>query len=587
MSSFSSWAVLASFVLSVVFIIFSPEVTIFKRKVAIDFGVGPPLVLVALLVTTIVPFETLQQGIIGDENIRPWQILVLFFSLAYVCISLDLTGVFEATAIWAAQKAGNHPLRLFVAFFALASALTVVTSNDIVILTLTPIIIECCKKLSLDPWPLLVGQFMAANTLSVALIIGNPTNLIIAGAQNISFAEYLRCMILPAVVAAASCFVALYLYYRKALGASSSHPPAGSCEGQPQSHSVSAAATSPWSAVKDRRSAIFGILVLSVVLLLLAVGPYLDLSMATVTAAAGILMLVKDLALDTKQSGGFLTMLKAQWRGHPHPPAAPAQPALLVADAVSPPPAVVPFGSDAVSAASGSSTAVAFAPVFMPASALSPNAAEGESDQAPVLSPPPASPPPPPPTMASQQPTLLVRSVLDRMPWKLLPFVVAMFSLVAALSASGWVSLLASFLASATAGSSPVVASVFMLVVSSLACNVLNNQPMSVLFSRAVLEPTFINAFVPSLANKAAPYSTATLEAVRELPVFKACIYSLVAGSNFGANITLIGALAGVMWKAVAQSKGLAISGLQFTKVGCVVMVPVVLLTAVAIGLEF
>jgi Na+/H+ antiporter NhaD/arsenite permease-like protein len=471
----------------------------------------------------------------------------------------------------------------------LVSLLPCVVLVQIVILTLTPIIIECCRNLGLDPFPLLMGQFVAANTLSIALIIGNPTNLIIAGAQGITFAEYLKWMLLPAIVAAITCFAALYLYYRKSLS------------GDASSLSTPQQPSNPWAAVKDRQSAAFGLCVLVVVLVFLAVGPYLELSMATITATAGILMLVKDLVLDLKKcDGSIVNMMKAEWRGNPSPPTQPSTTApsapVLVDGRASPAPRIESSESQAAGASTSVATAVApsttaFTPVFMPAESF---VKTPVSDEAPVLQQSPA------PSASSltagtneSQLQLLVRGVMDRMPWKLLPFVVSMFTLVEALSASGWVTLLASSLASATAGSSTVAASIFMLVVSSLACNLLNNQPMSVLFSRAVLDPVFINSFAAAAGLAAAatedkntPYTQATLAAVRELPAFKACIYSLVAGSNLGANITLIGALAGIMWSSVAKAKGITITYLQFAKVGAVIMIPVVLATAVAIGLE-
>ena len=55
------------------------------------------------------------------------------------------------------------------------------TSNDIVILTLTPIIAYFCKYTGSDPLPFLFVQFFSSNIWSIILIIGNPTNIIVAG----------------------------------------------------------------------------------------------------------------------------------------------------------------------------------------------------------------------------------------------------------------------------------------------------------------------------------------------------------------------------------------------------------------------
>ncbi len=48
---------------------------------------------------------------------------------------------------------------------------TTFTSNDIVIMTLTPIILYYAKATGVDPIPMLFGQFWAANTFSMMLYV--------------------------------------------------------------------------------------------------------------------------------------------------------------------------------------------------------------------------------------------------------------------------------------------------------------------------------------------------------------------------------------------------------------------------------
>ena len=60
----------------------------------------------------------------------------------------------------------------FLAYYAMASVLTVLTSNDVVILTLTPIVIHFAKASHTDPAPLLFATFYAANTWGMTLLIG-------------------------------------------------------------------------------------------------------------------------------------------------------------------------------------------------------------------------------------------------------------------------------------------------------------------------------------------------------------------------------------------------------------------------------
>jgi arsenical pump membrane protein len=69
---------------------------------------------------------------------------------------------------------GGSGLKLIVMYTALSSCITLFTSNDICIMTLTPIISYCAKVSNVDSTPFVVAQFVVANIWSMALFIGNP-----------------------------------------------------------------------------------------------------------------------------------------------------------------------------------------------------------------------------------------------------------------------------------------------------------------------------------------------------------------------------------------------------------------------------
>jgi Na+/H+ antiporter NhaD/arsenite permease-like protein len=140
-------------------------------QVRVDFSVVPLVGVVVLLVVGAIGFDVVRAGVIGDSAIRPLALITLFLSLAYVSVAVDKTGVFEALALAAARRA--HSARsLFFIFFAFSSAMTTVTSNDIVILGLTPIVFHCCRSAGVDPLPSLYAQFFAANMWSALLYTG-------------------------------------------------------------------------------------------------------------------------------------------------------------------------------------------------------------------------------------------------------------------------------------------------------------------------------------------------------------------------------------------------------------------------------
>lgn len=83
------------------------------------------------------------------------------------------------------------------------------------------------------------------------------------------------------------------------------------------------------------------------------------------------------------------------------------------------------------------------------------------------------------------------RLVLERLPWKILPFVVSMFVLVEGLHHTGWVGVFASGMSSVINGS--VGVGIFFVGLTSVAvCSLINNQPMTILFTHILQHPKFM-----------------------------------------------------------------------------------------------
>lgn len=209
-----------------------------------------------LLATGQVPVSTVGSALIADNAINPIKILVLFISMTILSIYLDELGFFRYLANVTLKRAGHSQYKLFLYLYVIVSVLTVFTSNDIIILSFTPFICYFAKNARISPIPYLAAEFVAANTWSMALIIGNPTNIYIATAYDIGFMEYVGTMILPTLAAGVVAFGALFLLFRKKL----TEPISGEAE------EIS---------IRDRVNFVIGIVHLSVCTVALAVSSYL------------------------------------------------------------------------------------------------------------------------------------------------------------------------------------------------------------------------------------------------------------------------------------------------------------------------
>lgn len=159
----------------------------------------------------------LWKGLTASGEMNPIKILTLFLSLTFLSVYLDELGFFRRLAFSMLRRARGSQAKLFLSLYGLVSLLTIFTSNDIVVLTFTPFICCFCKEERVSPIPYLVGEFVAANTWSMTLVIGNPTNIYLSAVCGLGFGEYLSVMWLPTLLAGLTALGALYLIFRKQL----------------------------------------------------------------------------------------------------------------------------------------------------------------------------------------------------------------------------------------------------------------------------------------------------------------------------------------------------------------------------------
>lgn len=131
-----------------------------------------------------------------------------------------------------------------------------------------------------------------------------------------------------------------------------------------------------------------------------------------------------------------------------------------------------------------------------------------------------------------------------RLPYNLIPFILSMFILVFSLKENGLINYLKDFLNYLSINK--YLTSLTYIISSTLFDNVINNIPMSVLYS-------------------------SLLDSNNQIGV-----YSTIIGSNIGAYLTPIGALAGIMWMSILKKYNLDFNFISFIKYGLII-VPVVI----------
>ena len=211
----------------------------------------------------------------ADTSVNPIKILVIFISMTILSIFLDELGVFRFLAEASLKKAGKSQIKLFITLYLTVSVLTVFTSNDVIILSFTPFICYFARNAKIDPIPYLAAEFVAANTWSMALIIGNPTNIYLCSAFGVDFITYLKTMALPTIAAGGISLALLILVFGKKLKTP--------IENQDiETHTT----------LSDKPSLILGVATLSICTIFLAVSSYLKIEMWIVCLSAVAVLFV-------------------------------------------------------------------------------------------------------------------------------------------------------------------------------------------------------------------------------------------------------------------------------------------------------
>ena len=129
--------------------------------------------------------------------------LVLLFSFMVVSAQLRLGGFYP----WVTTKLADlqvSPAVLLAAVVLVVAGLSAVFSNDIVCLSVAPVLARACSRRGLDPVPYLLALACAANVGSAATLIGNPQNMLIGSALGLSFAGYVLEAAIPVALGLAA-----------------------------------------------------------------------------------------------------------------------------------------------------------------------------------------------------------------------------------------------------------------------------------------------------------------------------------------------------------------------------------------------
>jgi Na+/H+ antiporter NhaD/arsenite permease-like protein len=146
-----------------------------------------------------------------------WNTLGLLAGMMLIVRLTETTGVYTYLAIRAGQLARGRPLFVVLALAGSTALLSAFLDNLTTVLLMVPITFLLADALDIDPLPLVLIEIITSNIGGTATLIGDPPNIMIAGATGLTFVDFVVNLAPIAALAFIVVTGMLYLWFRPRL----------------------------------------------------------------------------------------------------------------------------------------------------------------------------------------------------------------------------------------------------------------------------------------------------------------------------------------------------------------------------------
>lgn len=101
------------------------------------------------------------------------------------------SGVFQYVAVWSAKKVKASPWGILLMLSLVTAVFSSLLDNVTTVLLIAPVTLLISHELKMDPYPFLFAEIFASNIGGTATLIGDPPNIMIGSAVNLSFNDFL------------------------------------------------------------------------------------------------------------------------------------------------------------------------------------------------------------------------------------------------------------------------------------------------------------------------------------------------------------------------------------------------------------
>ena len=184
-------------------------------------------VVIALLGASLTLFLGLLAVEKTKDNIASYFVSFIDFNVIFLLVSMMIivhiaskSGIFTWLANEMLKKTKGKPKLVLAALAVFTAVASAFLDNVTTVILVMPITFAACKLLDINPTPFLISEIFCSNIGGTATLIGDPPNIIIGSAANLSFMDFVRELTGVVTVIMIVVIAMLIFIYRKDLKSS-------------------------------------------------------------------------------------------------------------------------------------------------------------------------------------------------------------------------------------------------------------------------------------------------------------------------------------------------------------------------------
>ena len=202
------------------------------------FGLDPLWVSTALLIVTYATIMTeklnraivalvgaglmISLGILNQEQAVEgidFNTLALLTGMMLIVAIARRSGIFQYVAIVSAKAARASPAGILAMLGIVTAFLSALLDNVTTVLLIAPVTLVICRELKVNAYPFLFAEIFASNIGGTATLIGDPPNIIIGSAANLSFMDFVYALTPVVIVILLVNCLAIHLIWGRSMTA--------------------------------------------------------------------------------------------------------------------------------------------------------------------------------------------------------------------------------------------------------------------------------------------------------------------------------------------------------------------------------